>query len=277
VEHEPFAEMPEEARPVARVKRAGRGSAEVPDRQFVTALARGLNILSCFDATCTQLNGTEIAARLGLPQPTVWRLCRTMTKLGFLSLGPDERFRPNLPVLRLGYNVLAPLDLTELARPYLQELAATVSGAAGLAVRDGRDMRFVERCESESQLLMNLRIGSRVPLATSAMGWAYLAALDEEAREAALAEAAPDPRIWALAERPFRRAMAEAPVRGFIVNAGVFHPGYNTAAIAIRGPDGVPRYALNCGAAASILSTRELETEVGPQLVAFARLLESVA
>ena len=54
------------------------------DRDFVTALARGVQVLQCFTAERPELGTTQIAALVGLPQSTVWRLCHTLTKLGLL-------------------------------------------------------------------------------------------------------------------------------------------------------------------------------------------------
>ena len=129
------------------------------ERQFVAALARGLDILGCFSATRRQLGVTEIAALLGMAQPTVWRLCHTLTELGFLQTEANGRLSPALAVLRLGYTAFADMTPGELVRPHLQELATRHGAAAGLAVPDGPDMRFVERCEGDSQLLLNLRVG----------------------------------------------------------------------------------------------------------------------
>lgn len=257
---------------MARTLRAGR-SGSPPDRQFVTALARGLGILGCFDVARPSLSVSEVAALLDLPQPTAWRLCQTMLSLGYLAAGEGGRLRPALAVLRLGYVTLSELPVGELARPYLQELADQHSGAAGMAVRDGNDMRFVERCESDSQLVLNLRVGSRVPIATSAMGWAYLAGLPAAAR----AEAAGSPAAWKSAAAAFRKALAGFAADGFIINPGVLHPGYNTAAVPVMGVGGGPRFTLNCGAAASVLSVAQLRTEVGPKLRALAQLIAAVA
>lgn len=240
-----------------------------PDRQFVTALARGLRILGCFHATRPSLTVTEIAAELGLPQPTAWRLCQTMLSLGYLAAGDTGRLRPALGVLRLGYAVLSELPLAELARPYLQDLADEVGGAAGMAVRDGYDMRFVQRCESASQLVLNLRIGSRVPVATSAMGWAYLAGLPEAEWDAATGS----PVAWAAAKPAFRAAFTEFETEGFIINPGVLHPGYATVAVPVMGAGGRPDVTLNCGAAASMLSVDRLRNEIGPRLRALAALI----
>lgn len=259
------------ARRVAATEAVDEGRA--PDRQFVTVLARGLKILGCFDARRSSLGVSEIAALLDLPQPTAWRLCHTLLSLGYLAAGEDGRLRPALAVLRLGYATLSELPVAELARPYLQELANRYSGAAGMAVRDGNDMRFVQRCESDSQLVLNLRVGSRVPVATSAMGWAYLARLPEAERAAAAGALA----AWQTAQAAFREALAGFEAEGFIINPGVLHPGYNTAAVPVMGADGRPRFTLNCGAAASVLSLARLRTEVGPRLRALAERIAAVA
>ncbi len=240
-----------------------------PDRQFVTALARGLKILGCFHPARPSLTVTEIAAELGLPQPTAWRLCQTMLSLGYLTANDVGRLRPALAVLRLGYATLSELPLAELVRPYLQDLADAVGGAAGMAVRDGHDMRFVQRCESPSQLVLNLRIGSRVPIATSAMGWAYLAGLPEGEWDAASGS----PVAWAAAKPAFRAALGEFMTDGFISNPGVLHPGYTTVAVPVMAADGRPALTLNCGAAASVLSIDKLRSEVGPRLRALAALI----
>jgi DNA-binding IclR family transcriptional regulator len=246
------------------------------DRQFVTALARGLRILGCFSSTHPELSGTEISAMLGLPQPTVWRLCRTMMKLGYLAADGEDRLRPALPALRLGYTLLSNMTIGELARPHLQELAEEVGGAAGLAVRDGSDMRFIERRESDSQLLMSLRVGSRVPIATSAMGWAHLAGLPHDEREAVIAEVKPAQEIWKKAEAPLRSALRSFERDGFILNDGVLHPGYVTVAAPVIGRNGLPVFTVNCGAAISIVKPGTLKTKIGPHLRDLAALLESV-
>lgn len=237
------------------------------DRQFVTALARGLAILGCFDASRPSLGVSEIAALVGIPQPTAWRLCRTMLSLGYLTANEDGRLRPALAVLRLGYVTLANLPVGELVRPYLQELADQYGGAAGVAVRDGHAMRFIERCESTSQLVLNLQVGSLVPIATSAMGWAYLAGLPAELRPEAAGPA------WASIAARFHKALADYDRTGFVINPGVLHPGYHTAAVPVIGADGLPLLTLNCGGAASTLAMRHLQEDIGPRLRALADII----
>jgi DNA-binding IclR family transcriptional regulator len=247
---------------------------EEKDRQFVTALARGLQLLQCFTPGQPELSGSDLARLTKLPQPTVWRLCHTMLELGVLVSVSGEKLRPGLPALRLGHSAIAGLGIVEVARPHLQELADTFEGAGGLAARDGLDMVMLQRCESDNRLLMNLRIGSRVPLSTSALGWAWLVGVSDEERARATTELEEkDGLRWEKARSGFVKALAEYREHGFIINNGVLHKGYNTAAAPVLAPDGSVPYAVNCGSASVTLSVARLRSEVGPRLAGLADVL----
>lgn len=257
------------------LQRSARAEPAPADRQFVTVLARGLEILSCFSRARAEIGGTEIAAMTGLPQPTVWRLCNTMVKLGYLVPVSGEKLRPGIPLLRLGRAALSTISIAQAARAPMQEMADRFGAATGLAARDGEMMVFVQRCLSEAQLVMNLRVGSRLSLSTSAVGWGYLSGLDESAREGLIATVAVrDPR-WPTVEPQFRRALAEAAEAGYILNIGAFHKGYNTAAVPIRGADGAPVYALSCAGSSTTLSPARLRRDIAPHLLELARSLEA--
>ena len=78
------------------------------DRKFVTALARGLDVLRCFRPYETNLTNQEIAQRTGLPKPTISRLTHTLRKLDYLVY--SERtgtYRLGAGVLALGFGVLS--------------------------------------------------------------------------------------------------------------------------------------------------------------------------
>jgi len=58
------------------------------DRRFITALARGLELLRCFKPQDRWLAHQELARRTGLPHATVSRLSFTLTSLGYLRHRP---------------------------------------------------------------------------------------------------------------------------------------------------------------------------------------------
>lgn len=257
-----------------RAKVPATRTAAEGDRHFVAALARGLDILGCFSSSRPEIGGTQLAAMTGLPQPTVWRLCHTMVRLGYLVPVSGDKLRPGIPVLKLGRAALASIPLAEAARAPMQAMANRFGSASGLGARDGGRMVFVQRCVSEAQLVMNLRVGARLPLLSSAVGWGLLAGFDEVERDALVTEHAPaDPR-WPEVRPAFEAAMRGYAAEGFILNLGVFHGGYNTAAVPVRGPYGRPAFGLSCAGSAMTHSAGFLKGEVAPALLAVARSLE---
>lgn len=260
---------------MARKAAVAKGAEQPRDRHFVTALARGLEILSCFSASRPEIGGTQLAAMTGLPQPTVWRLCHTMIQMGILVSVSGDKLRPGIPVLKLGRAALSAIPLADAARAPMQAMANRFGSASGLGARDGGRMVFVQRCLSEAQLVMNLRVGARLPLLTSAVGWGFLAGFDPKEREAIVAEHAPGEPRWPEVRRAFGQAVAGFATRGYILNLGVFHRGYNSAAVPVRGLDGRPAFGLSCAGSGPTHSPDFLQREITPALMALARDLEA--
>jgi len=250
------------------------GAKPPEDRHFVTALARGLDILGCFSASRPEIGGTQLAAMTGLPQPTVWRLCHTMVQMGTLVPVSGDKLRPGVPMLKLGRAALSAIPLAEAARAPMQAMADRFGSASGLGARDGGRMVFVQRCLSEAQLVMNLRVGARLPLLSSAVGWGLLAGFEPQKREAIVAEHAPMEPRWPEVRPAFEEAVAGFATCGYILNIGVFHSGYNSAAVPVRGMDGRPAFGLSCAGSAPTHPPAFLRRDIAPALLDLARRLE---
>jgi DNA-binding IclR family transcriptional regulator len=242
------------------------------DRQFVTALARGLDILRCFSRTRPALGTAEIARLTGLPQPTVWRLCYTLLQEGFLTMGEQNRLKLGIPVLSLGYAVLGETPIADLARPYMQEIALRHQGAVSLGARDRTDMVYLQRCQGSSIILGDLRVGSRVPLATSVTGWAYLAGLGDAERESLCAELARTAPGWADLRLKIDQALKEFELSGYVVNKGSLHPQVNAVAVPLRAEDGKTLLSLSSGGISQLFDDDKLR-EIGEELRQLSALL----
>src|SRR5216684_5987902 len=59
------------------------------DAAFATTLAKGLVVLEAFEAGAPMLGNMELAARTGIPRPTVARLTHTLAELGYLRYDQD--------------------------------------------------------------------------------------------------------------------------------------------------------------------------------------------
>src|SRR5690554_2680341 len=151
-----------------------------PDRHFVTALARGLDVLACFRSGRRALGNQELAQRCGLPKSTVSRLTHTLVKLGYLDHDRDTgKYVLGMAMLALGVGMLAKLDIRQIARPFMQELADFSQAMVSLGVRDRLSMLYVENCRSRSALTLSLDVGARIPIQSTSMGRGYLAVASE--------------------------------------------------------------------------------------------------
>lgn len=246
------------------------------DRQFVTGLARGLSVLRCFTPQRTELGTTEIARLTGLPQPTVWRLCHTLQKLGYLVPVPErEKVRMGAPVLALGYAALANLDYVQVARPQMQELADRFSAAVAISERHHLSMVYLERCQGNSVLLLNLQVGSRVPIYNSAAGWAYLSGLPADEREPIFDEMKQVAgRGWAKEKRLIDQAIGFYAEHGFVINDGMQHPGLIAVAVPVSPPGG-GLVSINLSTWNSAGTEALMMSKAGPALRHLAGLLEA--
>ena len=160
---------------------------ETKDRNFVTALARGLEILRCFGENERSLTNSEIAERTGLPKATVSRLTHTLCVLEYLAADPrDGSYRLSAGVLHLGFSVLAAMDIGERAKQEMRSLRDGPNSyiTVALAEQHHLDAVYLATSNSREGVTLAIRVGSRLPIFHSAIGRAILVGMSEEQREA---------------------------------------------------------------------------------------------
>ena len=239
----------------------------------VSALDRGLVILNCFRDGQRVLGATDLARLTNIPRPTVTRLAATLIAHRWLQPEPGgERYMLGAGVVSLAQNFLAGLDVRAASRGPMQALAEACGGAVYLAVRDGFEMVLIEACRARSTMLAaRLDVGSRVPLPNSALGRAYLGAVDLATRNQ-LIDSLRGARgsDWPALEIGLQRALAEHAQTGCCLSAGEFHREINSVSVALIGPAGEVM-AFNCGGPAFVFSEERLRNEVAPALVKMAQ------
>jgi DNA-binding IclR family transcriptional regulator len=248
------------------------------DRHFVTALARGLEVLACFRRGEAALANSEIAARCGLARSTVSRLTYTLTKLGYLHHVPESgSYRLGTALIALGANALAGLDVRRLARTGMRDLASFANATVGLGVRERLSMRYIECCRGEAAIALNMDTGSRLSLARSAMGRAYLAVCSEAERRAIMEDIhSVDDAAWPRLREGIDRALEDYATFGCARSFGEWQPTVSAIAVAFQPGGGLPPMSINCGAPTVILDRNFLMDEVRPRLIALAASLEGV-
>lgn len=249
------------------------------DRYFITALSRGLDVLACFHSGDAALSNQQISQRCGLPKSTVTRIAYTLTKRGYLiQTEPGGKYALGSATLALGSSMLARMDIRQLARPLMQELADFAGATVALGVRDRFSLIYIEVCRSTATLALTLQVGSRIPLATSAIGRAFLASAAQEERNAIMDLAgAGDPSTAVALRDGLIKGLQDYRDYGCATSFGEWQSDVSGIALGLRSTPTMPALAINCGGPSSSLSKEYLLTEVKPRLAALVAKLESAS
>lgn len=246
------------------------------DRNFVTALARGLEILRVFDAGEEHLGNAEISSRTGIPRPTVSRLTYTLTQLGYLHHNTRlEKYRLGAGVLGLGYRYLASIGIREIARPYLQQLADATDCNVSLGTGDRTSMLYLESCHGSGPLVMRLETGSRLPMETSAIGRAWLCGLAEEQRQQLMEQLRhKNSDNWPRLERGIQKSQEDFAQYGFCLSEGDWQKEISGVGLPLVFGNGAEVMALNCGGSSLRLTHEVLVNNLGPRLKELAEKIK---
>jgi IclR family transcriptional regulator, pca regulon regulatory protein len=242
------------------------------------SLERGLAILSSFHSDRALIGVSELSRELRLSRSTAHRYVATLAKLGYLQQDPDsKRYRLGPKVLDLGFSAINSMDVREISAPYLRQLSDETGFTVNLAILDGTDVVYIERCRTagpgQREIDLNLHVGSRLPAYCTAMGKAILAFVAEERLEEII------PRIEFVPRGPntltsasaFRAELERIRASGIAVNDEELAYGLRSIAAPIHSHAGEVVAALNLAVHRTMVSMDELIARYGPPVAQTAR------
>lgn len=203
------------------------------DKYIVPALQRGLELLGTFNRDAQEQNGADLARKLDLPRASVFRMLHTLERAGFVErVGDTANYRLGLGVLRLGFEYLASMELTEHGRPVIEELRDITGYSAHLVVRDKQQVVFVAKAAGRSALFHSIQVGARLPAHATVLGRLLLADLDMKA----LGELYPDTPLPQFTDRTpttlvqLKKMIDADRAEGYAISQGGFETGISTIA-----------------------------------------------
>jgi len=249
------------------------------DAAFATTLAKGLVVLEAFEAGAPMLGNMELAARTGIPRPTVARLTHTLAELGYLRYDQDvAKFRLGARALRMAHPLLAGMKFRQVARPMMQELAQSVRGTVSIGLLDGTAMIYVETARSGDVGPHTPDIGMPIPVVMTAMGRAAAAILPAD--ESALLEArikTDSSDSWSAYRDRYRAGIRQCADRGFCTCFGEYMASIHAVAAPLFHARNLKQsFSINCGIPAFRLQPGQLEAEIGPRITALAASIRSL-
>lgn len=194
-----LAKAPEEAKgPLAKAKRQARTPALVrspikPIASPPESTSPGARLLTVLEAVAgfeEPVAAADIVPKVGLPKPTVHRLCTVLERLGFLQREPgSKRFVVGYRQEQLALNSLINSANRAARHAVLESLAKEVGETVNITVLDGNWVVYIDRVESHWPLRTHLQVGSRVPLHCGASGLLFLSLMPAAKRRKLLTAA----------------------------------------------------------------------------------------
>ena len=236
--------------------------------QFIASIARGLEILRCFSSSQQLLGNQELSHMTQLPKPTVARITSTLVALGYLKQPQhSSKYMLDVGVLALGYAALANISVRNLAYPYMEAMARYAQAPVALATRDRLNMIYLEVVHTEVSLTMRRPVGSSLPIHSSAIGRACLAAMEEKERLYIFdAIATRHPEDWPQIKINLEQAVQDYQDYGYCLSLGEWSKDVNSVAVPlVHSQHGI--LVFNCGAPNYLLNREKLAQDIGPRLV----------
>ncbi len=148
-------------------------------REMMGGLAKGLAVIRAFGRDHAALSLSDIARSAGMPAATARRCLLTLEELGYVTRsGRSFLLRPK--VLELGAAYLESINIEQITRTHLEELARETSDSAALCVLDGVEIAYVARTSVRTLLRLEAHVGSRFPAHATSTGRVLLAGLGPE-------------------------------------------------------------------------------------------------
>ena len=207
----------------------------------VQSFARGLQVITTFDAQRPRQSLSQVAEATGLARATVRRLLLTLVELGYAATdGTVFWLTPR--ILELGYSYVSALQLPEIAQPHLEALSRTVGESSSMSVLDGTDIVYVARVPVTRIMSVTITVGTRLPAEPTAMGRVLLEQANED---------------------------------GYALVDQELEAGLRAVAAPVLDASGTIVAAINIAASASTYSLAQLHEDIAPAVVATAQAIST--
>lgn len=157
------------------------GAGQMSNKYTFGAVEKALDILYFLAEKEAPLTIREIAKHLNLSKSTVSRILLTLASRDFAQKDElTKRYELGTGILKLARVLLDHMDLRKVARPVLENLRDKANETVFLAVLRKGEVIYLDRVDSQQSVVLDGKIGERVPAHCTALGKAIMAFLPED-------------------------------------------------------------------------------------------------
>jgi len=237
------------------------------------ALEKAIDVLEAIGDSGHGIGHLDLADKVGLPKTTVYRILSTLVARGLVWRDPLRRvYCLGARTIELARKAYSMPELVAAARGELRALRDLTGETTYLATLDGTESVSLERCDGAHNVRSAAALGVRKGLYCTSQGKAMLAALDEESRNAIVAqlELTPLTRKTITDRRKLKAELRLTAGRGYAIDEEEIVMGVRCVGAAIVDSKGRVRGAMSIAGPAFRMTRKRVE-ELGPEVAEAAR------
>lgn len=244
---------------------------DTENKYIVPAVEQAIRVLLCLAGSkSSHMSLTEICEDVGIHKSKAFGILHTLHRFNLVQIrGRKKGYALGTGLIALSRKVLDGINVIAFADPVLKDLSDKVKGTAVLGIIDDDKVVVVSRYESNTNIGVAIRVGSKVPLTYGSHGKAIAAFMPRDdldvllQKEKLFFHGDPDK----LDRDRLMKELEECRRTGYAIDIGEVTPGLNAASAPVIDISGKPiGYLLVLG-----LFTPEATLEYGPVIAEAGR------
>jgi len=203
--------------------------------------------LLVLEAALTHSRFTEVVEATGLAKATTHRIVSTLIESQFVTVDADGNYLPGPKILSLAGMALQRIDISAIARPFIDDLVAQTHCTIHLGVVNGDEIIYLVRADSDRPYVMPSRVGLSIPMHSTGIGKVVLGSRGDDELERFVARAGLPARtehtITTL--KGLRKEIGTVRRLGYALDREENVPGLGCVAAPIRDHTGTVKYGLS--------------------------------
>lgn len=145
------------------------------DGNTILSVAKAMELLGALSRAQGALTLKELSDRCGFPKSTVFGLLTTMREYDVIAQAPDGKYTLGLRLLELGCQVEKSLDISNVAKPYMELLSQKTGASVMLSICQGANVITLDQVQPHGNLHVVSSTGARLPIHCTSQGKVFLA------------------------------------------------------------------------------------------------------
>lgn len=222
---------------------------EQEKRDSVKSLGKALQLIDIINQARTPMTLMSLSQVSGFPKSTVYALLNTLRSYDCIRQGSDGRYYLGTRLFEWGCGVSASWELNNVARPYLEKLAAHTDATALLSRIEGNSVVVIDQSTAMcGGIYVTTEIGTHLPLHATSQGKLLLAAMSDASAKAFLSGAGQLESFTPhtiVEQESILRELGQIRANGYAVENGEYKIGLRSVSAPVYDRCGVMSYALS--------------------------------